>query len=235
MLSTVSELSTNMARLISEAALSHVDHGGWEPSPEGLRCAGDGALVVPDPEWLKTHVEQPAFEAYAWIGEDEMGSGQVGFKAGFVPAGFIPLVAASYDRHKIDRPQLREQMQATVNNFGKPYRLVRLVAVEEVDLIEPEQGRTGFDEMTPADIVELREEATLRQEATAAVNRIRTLVAAGVPLQEAKVTVWTRMDGAMQERVDKLWQRYEEDERRVEQSPGPGREETNAPGFPDGL
>ena len=32
-------------------------------------------------------------ELYAWVGEDEFGSGEIGLKQGLVPAGMIPLVA----------------------------------------------------------------------------------------------------------------------------------------------
>lgn len=34
---------------------------------------------------------------FAWVGEDELGSGEVGLKRGYVPAGLIPLVAI--ERH----------------------------------------------------------------------------------------------------------------------------------------
>lgn len=33
---------------------------------------------------------------YAWVGEDEYGSGKVGIKQGMVPAGIIPLAAMDY-------------------------------------------------------------------------------------------------------------------------------------------
>ena len=33
---------------------------------------------------------------YAWVGEDELGSGKVGLKIGKTPAGMIPLAAMSY-------------------------------------------------------------------------------------------------------------------------------------------
>lgn len=74
------------------------------------------------------------FECYAWIGEDELGSGQVGLKQGLAPAGLVPLVAVQ--RSKIDQLYLRRQLQDQVAAFGKPIRLVRLVWAEDVDRIE---------------------------------------------------------------------------------------------------
>lgn len=76
------------------------------------------------------------FECYAWIGEDEMGSGEIGIKGGITPAGYIPLVAV--DREKISRPEIVAQLQIIANKFGKSRQLVRLVYVEEVQSIEPE-------------------------------------------------------------------------------------------------
>ncbi len=91
---------------------------------------------------------EPTFEVWAWVGEDEHGT-TVGLKQGLVPAGLIPLV--SVDLHKLDRGYLREQLQAQVNAFGKPIRLVRLVMVEEADRIErttwtcPHCGRESWN------------------------------------------------------------------------------------------
>lgn len=72
-------------------------------------------------------------ELYAWVGEDELGSGKVGLKQGLVPAGMIPLV--STDQTKLDRAHLVEQMQAQANRYGKTIQLVRFVfdaVVQEV-------------------------------------------------------------------------------------------------------
>lgn len=38
---------------------------------------------------------------YAWVGEDEFGSGEIGLKQAIVPAGVIPMVAIKQD--KIDQ------------------------------------------------------------------------------------------------------------------------------------
>lgn len=58
---------------------------------------------------------------YAWIGEDELGSGVVGIKQANVPAGFIPLV--SIHREKLDRDYIKEQLQVQATVYGKTIRL----------------------------------------------------------------------------------------------------------------
>jgi hypothetical protein len=69
---------------------------------------------------------------YAWVGEDELGSGRIGLKQGLVPAGYIPLVAMDYDRHKIDRAPLRTAMETQARKYGKKIRLVKFVFAEVV-------------------------------------------------------------------------------------------------------
>jgi hypothetical protein len=56
---------------------------------------------------------------YAWIGEDEFGSGEIGLKRGLVPAGIIPLVTMDYDLHKLERPAVRSQMEVKLCNTTK--------------------------------------------------------------------------------------------------------------------
>lgn len=67
---------------------------------------------------------------YAWVGEDEFGSGVVGLKRAIVPAGDIPLVATK--REKIDQPYIRSQLQAQARKYGKPIRLA------EFEMTNPE-------------------------------------------------------------------------------------------------
>lgn len=74
------------------------------------------------------------FECYAWIGEDERGSGEIGLKQGLAPSGLVPLVAVH--KHKINQAYLRSQLEDQVAIFGKPIRLVRLVWAEDCDRIE---------------------------------------------------------------------------------------------------
>jgi hypothetical protein len=75
---------------------------------------------------------------YAWVGEDEFGSGRIGLKQGIVPAGIIPLVAMDYDRYKVERDNVRVQMEGMAKRFGKKIRLVRFVFAEVV--AETEDG-----------------------------------------------------------------------------------------------
>ncbi|HEY1964778.1 MAG TPA: hypothetical protein VGG59_07600 [Acidobacteriaceae bacterium] len=65
---------------------------------------------------------------YAWIGEDELGSGRIGIKQGQVPAGYIPLAAMDYDFHKLVR--LKPQMEAQAAQYGKKIRLCKFVMTE---------------------------------------------------------------------------------------------------------
>lgn len=74
----------------------------------------------------------------AWVGEDELGSGRIGIKQGLAPAGFIPLAAMDYDAHKLQRPELRLQMEAQAATYGKRIRLVRFRFEEVVE--ETEHG-----------------------------------------------------------------------------------------------
>jgi hypothetical protein len=75
-------------------------------------------------------------ELFAWIGDDEFGSGEVGLKQALTPAGCIPLVAI--ERDQIDRVYLRRQLQAQADQFGVRIRLARFVLVEdEVHVCEP--------------------------------------------------------------------------------------------------
>lgn len=82
---------------------------------------------------MKTDEEILQTELYAWVGEDEHGSGIIGLKQAQVPAGYIPLVTIARDRHKIARDTVRNQMEMQASVFGKKIRLVRFqaVAIEE--------------------------------------------------------------------------------------------------------
>jgi len=73
---------------------------------------------------------------YAWVGEDELGSGRIGLKQGLVPAGYIPLVAMDYDLPKLER--LAPQMEAQSQDYGKKIRLCKFEMTEIV--LETEGG-----------------------------------------------------------------------------------------------
>lgn len=65
---------------------------------------------------------------YAWVGEDEHGSGRVGLKQGVVPAGTIPLVAMDYHLDRL--ANLKPQMELQAALYGKKIRLMKFVATE---------------------------------------------------------------------------------------------------------
>lgn len=74
---------------------------------------------------------------YAWVGEDEHGSGEVGLKQGIVPAGVIPLVACKDG--KVDQNYIVDQLQRQADTFGKPIRLCRFVFSEQLMVINPHE------------------------------------------------------------------------------------------------
>ena len=67
---------------------------------------------------------------YAWIGEDELGSGRVGIKQAMVPAGMVPLVAMDYHLDRLAK--LLPAMERQAKTHGKKIRLVKFVITEEV-------------------------------------------------------------------------------------------------------
>jgi hypothetical protein len=54
---------------------------------------------------------------YAWIGEDELGSGKTGLKVGMTPAGYIPLAAMDFHLDRLAK--LTPQMEAQAAESGK--------------------------------------------------------------------------------------------------------------------
>lgn len=76
----------------------------------------------------------PMPDLYAWMGQDELGSGQVGIKQGACPAGFIPLVAVDRDKHKLLK--LKLQMEEQARYFGKRISLVRYHVLSISDFTE---------------------------------------------------------------------------------------------------
>lgn len=65
---------------------------------------------------------------YAWVGEDEYGSGRVGIKQGVVPAGIIPLAAMDYHLDRLAK--LKPAMEAQAAKSGKKIRLCKFEMVE---------------------------------------------------------------------------------------------------------
>jgi hypothetical protein len=76
-----------------------------------------------------------AVELFAWLGEDEYGSGEIGLKQALVPAGCIPLVAV--DPTKVNRTQLVGAMREQAAAFGRKIYLCRY-RLEEVIYATPE-------------------------------------------------------------------------------------------------
>lgn len=62
-------------------------------------------------------------ELFAWIGEDEHGSGVIGLKQAEVPAGYIPLVATT--AAKMSQGYIRVAMGVQAHNSGKRIYLCR--------------------------------------------------------------------------------------------------------------
>jgi hypothetical protein len=79
--------------------------------------------------------DKTSVELFAWIGEDEMGSGEIGLKQAMVPAGVIPMVAVALD--KMNRAEFIAGFQQQARIYGKTIRLCRFVYAEELIAIEP--------------------------------------------------------------------------------------------------
>ena len=73
-------------------------------------------------------------ELYAWLGEDELGSGEIGLKQAQVPAGLIPMVAIK--REKMEKHWEHAERQARL--YRKRIYLCRFELVEV--LRETEHG-----------------------------------------------------------------------------------------------
>jgi hypothetical protein len=76
-------------------------------------------------------------ELFAWVGEDERGSGTVGLKQGVVPAGLIPLVAIKMHEDKMRK--LKQQLEEQARASGKRIYLCRFTFFEVVDATEAGQ------------------------------------------------------------------------------------------------
>ena len=58
---------------------------------------------------------------YAWVGEDECGSGEIGIKQARVPAGMIPIVSTKLN--KVDQQYIQEAMDVMGKNFDNKIML----------------------------------------------------------------------------------------------------------------
>lgn len=78
---------------------------------------------------------------FAWLGEDELGSGEIGLKQARVPAGLVPLVATR--RGKMDQEYIRDALQIQADAYGKRIHLCRYAFVEVVTTLEPHATGDG--------------------------------------------------------------------------------------------
>ena len=76
---------------------------------------------------------------YAWVGEDEFGSGEHGLKQGVCPAGTIPLVAIH--QSKMNSVSFLEQLQKQADVFGKPIRLCAYKFDREIVTLTPRDAQ----------------------------------------------------------------------------------------------
>ena len=67
-------------------------------------------------------------ELWAWLGEDEFGTGEIGIKQAQVPAGIVPMVAVRRDRME----KYFHHAEAQAKRYGKKIRLCRFKFVEVV-------------------------------------------------------------------------------------------------------
>lgn len=72
-------------------------------------------------------------QLFGFVGEDELGSGEVGIKKALCPAGYIPMVAIK--REKMDDPVILAQLKLQNKRYGKTIYLVRYQAVEILKVI----------------------------------------------------------------------------------------------------
>ncbi len=63
---------------------------------------------------------------YAWLGEDELGSGEIGIKQGYCQTGYTALV--SVEQHKVE--QFAGDLKEQAAEYGKTIRLIKYVPQE---------------------------------------------------------------------------------------------------------
>jgi hypothetical protein len=81
-------------------------------------------------EEIKPRPSVNDIELFAWVGEDELGSGEIGLKQALCPAGYIPMVSVRKDR--MLQPSIVDQLTAQAAQYGKKIRLCRFVFKEVV-------------------------------------------------------------------------------------------------------
>jgi hypothetical protein len=88
--------------------------------------AGKDRNSVVDSDPMNSIERLADIELFAWLGEDEFGSGVIGLKQALVPAGRIPMAAVS--REKMEKHF--EQAEAQAAQYGKRIYLCRFTLAE---------------------------------------------------------------------------------------------------------
>lgn len=81
------------------------------------------------------HMSNPNPDLFAWIGEDELGSGEVGLKQALMACGMTPLV--TIHRETLERILLLAMLQQQADIGRKTIRFCRYVLVEEIIVLTP--------------------------------------------------------------------------------------------------
>lgn len=76
-------------------------------------------------------------QLYAWLGEDEFGSGRIGLKQGLTAVGMIPLVVVADDLQKVTTAPLVAQLQRQADRFNKTIYLARFLEIDEAMVLRP--------------------------------------------------------------------------------------------------
>jgi hypothetical protein len=67
--------------------------------------------------------ELESIELFAWMGKDELGSGEIGIKQALCPAGMIPMVSINKD--KMLQGYIKNQMNIQGKHYKKKIKLCR--------------------------------------------------------------------------------------------------------------
>lgn len=141
------EEGDRQAILLALAKLS-LSRPGWHPAYLSRIAEQLGGRAMYEqfrsygPDVIKEPETSAACEAdlekmvlWAWVGADELGSGELGLKQARTPAGMIPLVACK--EGKIDKPEIAGQLQSQATVFRKVIRLVRFRYQAVVETLNP--------------------------------------------------------------------------------------------------
>ncbi len=134
----IARVATDLVERLGEFMPVTVDGRTWLVQRHYIALHGITAATLPllgfkeitDMATDSASARLSSVELFAWVGEDELGSGVIGLKQGLVPAGYIPLV--SVDREKVDRGTLGIAMELQANSYGKKIYLCRFTFAEVV-------------------------------------------------------------------------------------------------------